>query len=82
MADELGHQLPNIQYPGLDRRYMVEMVERFYDRYYFRPKVLWRFLRRMAADSYERARLLEEAKDYFATRAKRHRFWRAGEVSA
>lgn len=82
MADELGHQLPNIQYPGLDRRYMVEMVERFYDRYYFRPKVIWRFLRRMAADSYERARLLEEAKDYFATRAKRHRFWRAGEVSA
>jgi len=82
MTDELGHQLPSIQYPGLDRRYMVEMVERFYDRFYFRPKVIWRFVRRMAADSYERARLLEEAKDYFATRAKRHRFARAEEVNA
>jgi hypothetical protein len=36
----------------------------------------------MAADSYERARLLEEARDYFATRAKRHRFARAEEVNA
>lgn len=82
MTDELGHQLPSIQYPGLDRRYMVEMVERFYDRFYFRPKVILRFLRVMATDSHERARLLEEARDYFATRAKRHRFARAEEVGA
>ncbi|MEW6543944.1 MAG: hopanoid biosynthesis associated radical SAM protein HpnJ [Nitrospirota bacterium] len=82
MTDECGHQLPNIHYPGLDRRYMVEMVERFYERYYFRPKVIFRFLRRMAADSYERRRLLSEAREYFSTRAKRHRFARTEEVTA
>jgi hypothetical protein len=32
-------------YTSMDRRYMVEMVERFYDRYYFRPKVIFRILR-------------------------------------
>jgi hopanoid biosynthesis associated radical SAM protein HpnJ len=76
MTDELGHQLPNISYPGLDRRYMVEMVERFYDRYYFRPKVIFRILRRAAFDAEERRRLYHEAKEFLQLRAKRRAFAR------
>ena len=38
MADELGHQLPNLQYPGLTRQEIVEAVEYFYGRYYFPPE--------------------------------------------
>jgi hypothetical protein len=76
MTDELGHQLPNITYPGLDRRYMVEMVERFYDRYYFRPKVIFRILRRAAFDGAERRRLYHEAKEFLQLRAKRRTFAR------
>jgi hypothetical protein len=64
VADELGHQLPNISYPGLDRRYMLEMVERFYGRYYFRPKVIARILRRAIFDGAERRCLYQEAKEF------------------
>jgi radical SAM superfamily enzyme YgiQ (UPF0313 family) len=39
MADEQGHQLPNVVYPGiLEKDELVEWVERFYGEYYFRPK--------------------------------------------
>ena len=75
-TDELGHQLPNIGYPGLDRQYMGEMVERFYDRYYFRPKVIFRILRRAAFDGDERRRLYHEAKDFLQLCAKRRAFAR------
>lgn len=76
MTDELGHQLPNISYPGLDRQYMVEMVERFYDRYYFRPKVIFHILRRAAFDRDERQRLYHKAKEFLQLRAKRRAFAR------
>ncbi|MDX1411002.1 MAG: hypothetical protein R3351_02500 [Nitrospirales bacterium] len=74
MTDELGHQLPNILYPGLDRKYMVQMVEHFYARYYFRPGVIFRFLRKAASDATERRRLFHEAKEFFKLRSKRRAF--------
>ena len=77
MTDEMGHQLPNILSPGLDRRYMVQMVERFYDRYYFRPKVIFRILRRAAFDGGDRRRLYHEAKEFLQLRAKRRAFARS-----
>lgn len=82
MTDELGHQLPNIQYPGLDRRYMVEMVEQFYDRYYFRPKVIYRILRRSLTNKHEMVRRFREGKEFLQLRSKRKRFARAGRATA
>src|SRR5260370_1351720 len=38
MADNAGHQLPNITYPGLDEAEFMDAVERFYGEYYFRPR--------------------------------------------
>ena len=38
MVDDGGHQVAQIEYPGLPRDYVMEMVHRFYDEYYFRPK--------------------------------------------
>jgi Radical SAM superfamily len=46
MSDEMGDQLPAIQYPGLSRAEIVDAVERFYDRYYFRPRIIFRIVRR------------------------------------
>jgi hypothetical protein len=40
MADNAGHQLPNITYPGLDEVELVDAVERFYGEYYFRPRMI------------------------------------------
>ena len=77
MTDELGHQLPNLEYPGLSRREIVQAVEHFYDRYYFRPKVVFRIVRRAAFDQNERRRLYKEAKEFLQLRARRRRFARA-----
>ncbi len=38
MSDTGGHQMAHIEYPGLPTDYVMEMVHRFYDEYYFRPK--------------------------------------------
>lgn len=74
MTDETGHQLPNVIYPGLDRAELVEWVERFYGEYYFRPRVVWRVVRKALWDGAERRRLYKEAREYLALRAKRKRF--------
>src|SRR5881628_3402899 len=74
MTDEGGHQLPVFQYPGLSRRDIMHAVEQFYDRYYFRPHVIFRILRRAVFDGNERSRLYVEAKEYLKVRAQRKRF--------
>ena len=74
MTDETGHQLPNIIYPGLDRAELVDWVERFYGEYYFRPRVIWRVVRKAIFDGDERRRLHKEAREYLALRAKRKQF--------
>jgi hypothetical protein len=52
---------------------MVESVNRFYDSYYFRPKVAWRIVRDSLWDSHERKRLYHEAVDFMKLRADRRR---------
>ena len=51
MTDETGHQLPNVIYPGLDRGELVDWVERFYGEYFFRPRVIWRIVRKAIFNS-------------------------------
>jgi hopanoid biosynthesis associated radical SAM protein HpnJ len=74
MADDGGHQLPNITYPGLDEAEIVDAVERFYGEYYFRPRVAWRLVRKAILNSHERRRLVKEAREYLTLRSKRKRF--------
>jgi radical SAM superfamily enzyme YgiQ (UPF0313 family) len=74
MTDDTGHQLPNIRYPGLDRAELVEWVERFYGEYFFRPRVVWRIVKKAMWNSAERKRLAKEAREYLALRAKRRKF--------
>ncbi|MCU1337379.1 MAG: Radical domain protein [Bryobacterales bacterium] len=75
MADDEGHQLPNVVYPGiLEKGELVEWVERFYGEYYFRPKAAWRIVRKGIFDGHERKRIYKEAKDYLSLRAKRKKY--------
>jgi radical SAM superfamily enzyme YgiQ (UPF0313 family) len=76
MTDEMGHQLPNVVYPGLDRAELVDWVERFYGEYYFRPKAAWRVVRKAMFNSDDRKRLYKEAREYLALRKKRQQFVR------
>ncbi len=74
MTDDTGHQLPNIIYPGLDRGELVDWVEKFYGEYFFRPRVVWRIVRKAIFNGDERRRLTKEAKEYMALRSKRKKF--------
>jgi hopanoid biosynthesis associated radical SAM protein HpnJ len=75
MADDEGHQLPQVVYPGiLEKGEMMEWVDRFYDEYYFRPKAAWRIVRKAVFDGHERKRLYKEAKSYMSLRTKRRKY--------
>ncbi len=73
MVDEGGHQLAHIEYPGLPADEILDSVHRFYDEYYFRPKAVFRILRKAAFDSNDRKRLYKEAKTFLKVRAMRHK---------
>ena len=74
MVDEGGHQLAHIEYPGLPADEVLDSVHRFYDEYYFRPKAIFRILRKAAFDSGERKRLYKEAKTFLKVRSMRKKF--------
>ena len=73
MVDDMGHQVAMIEYPGISRDYILEMVHRFYDEYYFRPKAIFRIVKRAAFNSTDRKRLYTEAKSFLKLRAARNR---------
>jgi len=74
MVDEGGHQIVQIQYPGLPAEEIMAAVHRFYDEYYFRPKAVFRILKRSAFHSVDRKRLYHEAKAFLKTRAMRNKW--------
>jgi radical SAM superfamily enzyme YgiQ (UPF0313 family) len=73
MVDEQGHQVAMIEYPGLPRDYVMEMVHKFYDEYYFRPKQVFRIVRKAIFNNVERKRLYKEAKDFMKLRSMRNK---------
>ena len=72
MVDEGGHQLAHIEYPGLPADYVLEMVHRFYDEYYFRPKAAWRIVSKAVVNR-DIKRLYVEAKSFMKLRAQRNK---------
>jgi hopanoid biosynthesis associated radical SAM protein HpnJ len=73
MVDDGGHQVAQIEYPGLPREHVLEMVHKFYDEYYFRPKAVFRIVRKAVFNGEERKRLYKEAKSFMKLRAARNR---------
>ena len=78
LADNGGHQLPHIEYPHLSKAEMMAGVNRFYDDYYFRPRVAWRIVREALWDGNERKRLYHEAVEFLKLRAERLKWARRG----
>jgi radical SAM superfamily enzyme YgiQ (UPF0313 family) len=78
LTDTQGHQLPHLVYPGLGREEMMAAVNRFYDSYYFRPRVAWRIVRKAAWDAHERKRLYHEAVEFLRLRTERWKYARKG----
>jgi hopanoid biosynthesis associated radical SAM protein HpnJ len=73
MVDAGGHQVAHIEYPGLPKEYVMEMVHKFYDEYYFRPKAIFRIVRKAIFNGEERRRLTKEAKAFLTLRAARNK---------
>jgi hopanoid biosynthesis associated radical SAM protein HpnJ len=78
LADAGGHQLPHIEYPHLSKADMMSGVNRFYDEYYFRPKVAWRIVKEALWDGHERKRLYHEATAFLKLRSERLKWAREG----
>ena len=75
MVDEGGHQLAHIEYPGLPTEYVLEMVHRFYDEYYFRPKAAFRVVWKAIVNR-DVPRLYVEAKSFMKLRSERNKMVR------
>jgi len=74
MVDAGGHQLAHIKYPDLPPEEIMDMVHKFYDEYYFRPKAIYRIVRKAVFDTSERKRLYKEAKAFLKLRAARKKY--------
>ena len=72
MEDGGGHQMAHIEYPGLPTDYVMEMVHRFYDEYYFRPKAAFRVVWKAFVNR-DLPRLYVEAKAFMKLRAQRNK---------
>jgi len=70
MSDDAGHQVAHIEYPGLPVEYVMEMVQKFYDEYFFRPKAAFRIVWKAIVNRDTR-RLYTEAKSFMKLRAQR-----------
>ena len=82
MVDEGGHQMAQIQYPGLPADDLMEAVHHFYDEYYFRPKAAFRILYKAAWHHEDRKRLYKEAKSFLKLRAQRNKWVREKRTAA
>src|SRR5947209_16827228 len=71
MSDEGGHQMAHIEYPGLPVEYVMEMVHKFYDEYYFRPKAAFRVVWQAIVNR-DVPRLYTEAKSFMKLRKERN----------
>jgi hopanoid biosynthesis associated radical SAM protein HpnJ len=78
MCDGAGHQMAHIEYPGLPVEYVMLMVQRFYDEYYFRPRAALRIVRQAIVNGDTR-RLFAEARSFMRLRAQRNKKARASE---
>jgi hopanoid biosynthesis associated radical SAM protein HpnJ len=74
IVDERGNQLPKVVYENLNEAELMDWVERFYSEYYFRPRVIWRMVRKVIFNGRDRRRLIKEAREYMALRARRRKF--------
>jgi hypothetical protein len=64
--------MAHIEYPGLPVDYVMEMVHRFYDEYYFRPKAAFRVVWKAIVNR-DVPRLYQEAKAFLKLRSQRNK---------
>jgi hypothetical protein len=71
LLDELGYQKCTVQYPGLSSDEIYQAVERFYRSFYFRPRYIFKAVRKMVSSTEECKRLLKEGMQFLSTMRQR-----------
>ncbi len=71
LVEEDGFQQSSLEYPGLGKEEIFESVERFYHRYYLRPKPILRIIKTMLEDKDVCVRRLREGYEFFKSMAQR-----------
>lgn len=71
LLDESGYQKCTVRYPGLSSDEIYAAVERFYRSFYFRPKYIFKAVRKMATSTEECKRLLKEGRQFLSTMRQR-----------
>jgi hopanoid biosynthesis associated radical SAM protein HpnJ len=69
--DDTGHQTCVINYPHLSSKEIFDAVEEFYNKFYFRPKYIFRSIVKMISNSEERKKMLKEGRQYLSYMKKR-----------
>jgi hopanoid biosynthesis associated radical SAM protein HpnJ len=69
--DEAGYQKCTVSYPEVSSEQIFDAVERFYKKYYFRPKYFFKAAKKMVKSRDERKRMLREAGEFLSTMRKR-----------
>jgi hopanoid biosynthesis associated radical SAM protein HpnJ len=77
-----GFQQSALEYPGLSKEEVFESVERFYHRYYLRPKPILRIIKKMLEDKDVCVRRLREGYEFFKNMAQRRSELEADKASA
>ncbi|MFQ5862368.1 MAG: hopanoid biosynthesis associated radical SAM protein HpnJ [Candidatus Brocadiales bacterium] len=72
LVSERGYQKCSVQYPGMSSMEIYNAVERFYKRFYYRPRFIGKTLIKMLFDKQERRRILKEGAEFkeFLSRRK------------
>jgi len=73
LVDETGYQKCTVSYPEISADEIFKAVEIFYRRYYFRPKYIWKSLKKMATSREEAKRLLGEGVQFIGSMRKRRK---------
>jgi radical SAM superfamily enzyme YgiQ (UPF0313 family) len=73
LVDETGYQKCTVSYPEISADEIFKSVESFYRRYYFRPKYIWKSIKKMATSREEAKRLLGEGVQFIGSMRQRRK---------
>jgi radical SAM superfamily enzyme YgiQ (UPF0313 family) len=82
LLDESGYQKCTVRYPGLTADEIYSAVERFYRNFYFRPRYIFKSVRKMLSSGEECKRLLKEGAQFLSTMRQRRAQSRQAQQSA
>jgi radical SAM superfamily enzyme YgiQ (UPF0313 family) len=71
LLDESGYQKCTVQYPNLSADEIYQSVERFYRSFYFRPRYIFKSVRKMLTSTEECKRLISEGMQFLSTMRQR-----------